>query len=540
MKFFLSAIALMLTLESVQGKKIIYPEQNNMPVLFDGSKIPEVKPVSGNYLYMAETEVSNQQYHNFLEWLKLNDPEQLKDMQLDTGVWGKGFEPFKTHYFQHEAYANMPVVGISQLQAKAYCQWLHDRLEAQFRLLKLPVLEFVVRLPSEQEWMMAARGGQSKDAVYPWPHDGVRFIGPPQKHKGKFLLNCRMGIMSYESQAPYNLFATTEVYSYWPNGYGLYNMSGNVAEWLEASGTAKGGSWKLPPYNCRITQKAEVLTPFKTRDDIGFRYVVEIVRVEDDSKTAPFEFHRNGLTYTGFNYIPKSSSNASISYMSDEIDNLWYRQFLLENKDSMHAMVSGIWKPYFRYSWFEQYAWHSAYNDYPVVGIRYTSALAFCQWLTEKYARIKKPQYKKVQFRLPTEAEWMYAAQGGESSSYPWGGGYIRNSKGCYLANFAPLDEKYLFQDSNYKIEWYHAGGSAQNYMADGAYIPSKTLSYFPNNYGLSNCSGNVAEMTAEEGVCKGGSWLSDQFGIMISSREKYNAPNAALGFRVIAEVLEQ
>ena len=70
--------------------------------------------------------------------------------------------------------------------------------------------------------------------------------------------------------------------------------------------------------------------------------------------------------------------------------------------------------------------------------------------------------------------------------------------------------------------------------------IPHYTKAYFPNNYGLFNFSGNVAEMVAEKGLSKGGSWLTDQYGIMIISKGKYYKPNAELGFRVLAEVIEK
>jgi gliding motility-associated lipoprotein GldK len=121
---------------------------------------------------------------------------------------------------------------------------------------------------------------------------------------------------------------------------------------------------------------------------------------------------------------------------------------------------------------------HVKYDNYPVVGVNWHQANAFAAWRTiyknaywESYGDPLTEDY-----RLPTEYEWEYAASGGRvSSPYPWGGPYTRNSKGCMLANFKPL---------------------RGNYGADGGMYPVLADSYFPNDYGLYNMAGNVAEWT--------------------------------------------
>ncbi len=137
----------------------------------------------------------------------------------------------------------------------------------------------------------------------------------------------------------------------------------------------------------------------------------------------------------------------------------------------------------FTYSYNEpmtrHYFSHVKYDDYPVVGINWHQAKAFCNWRS----RYKDLYWKSLDapptenFRLPHEYEWEYAARGGRDANiFPWGGPYTRNSKGCMLANFKPL---------------------RGNYGADGGVYPVRADAYFPNDYGLYNMAGNVAEWTA-------------------------------------------
>ena len=124
------------------------------------------------------------------------------------------------------------------------------------------------------------------------------------------------------------------------------------------------------------------------------------------------------------------------------------------------------------------YFWHPAFDNYPVVGISWPQANAFCNWRTELWNnyRASHSQVTVDLFRLPTESEWEYAARGGhDESPYPWGGPYMRNKKGCILANFKP---------------------GRGDYSDDGGLYTVKADAYFPNDYGLYCMAGNVAEWT--------------------------------------------
>lgn len=140
------------------------------------------------------------------------------------------------------------------------------------------------------------------------------------------------------------------------------------------------------------------------------------------------------------------------------------------------------WVHDFSYSFNEpmtnMYFWHPAYDDYPVVGITWAQARAFCVWRTKLWNDwlTRNGEHFVQDFRLPSEAEWEYAARGGlDLNPYPWGGPYIRNSYGCFLGNFKPL---------------------RGTYQVDGGFHTVAVNSYSPNNYGLYCMAGNVSEWT--------------------------------------------
>ena len=141
-----------------------------------------------------------------------------------------------------------------------------------------------------------------------------------------------------------------------------------------------------------------------------------------------------------------------------------------------------VWMRDFSYSYNEpmtkRYFSHPSFGNYPVVGVNWKQAVAFCHWRTHYQNSYLEKKKKAVEsdFRLPSEAEWEYAARGGRTNSmFPWGNYYLRNKKGCLLANFKP---------------------GRGNYPEDGGFYTVRADAYWPNDYGLYNMSGNVAEWT--------------------------------------------
>jgi formylglycine-generating enzyme required for sulfatase activity len=210
------------------------------------------------------------------------------------------------------------------------------------------------------------------------------------------------------------------------------------------------------------------------------------------------------------------------------------------------------------------------FNHHPAVNISYEAANAYCDWLTQQYNNKAERKYKKVTFRLPTLNEWQIAAAGIKNPTswnlndqevevkltpqgsefdmksetkkvslsdpeilYPWFRYFgLRNSplnhKNCYLGNF--------------KSEPCDCPGSKgrKPINADGFATMAPTKAYFPNDIGLYDVVGNVAEMISEEGKACGGSWNQPPSESTIRSVSTYSNPDAAVGFRVFMEVIEQ
>ncbi len=208
-----------------------------------------------------------------------------------------------------------------------------------------------------------------------------------------------------------------------------------------------------------------------------------------------------------------------------------------------------VWIKDFAYSYNEpmhnDYFWHQAYSDYPVVGVTWKQAKAFCAWrsLYHNIERKKKHKENVNAYRLPTEAEWEYAARGGlESGTYPWGGPYAHNDRGCYLANFKPMRGDYAADQALYTVE-------AQSYEANdynlfnmaGNVAEWTDSSYDPTAYEfVSTMNPNVSDINNMRKVTRGGSWKDVAYYLQVSTRDFEYADSARsyIGFRTIQDYM--
>lgn len=244
--------------------------------------------------YMDETEVSNQDYREYVHWLSrvyASDRQKIESALPDTTLWRSELaynEPYVMNYFRHPAYTDYPVVGVSWEQANAYCEWRTDRVNEQILVSKgilqhdnsqsgenvfttntyltglydgttgerpqenpdgstrrvrwedgLMLPEY--RLPTEAEWEYAAYGligntdGEllTDRRIYPW--NGAYLRNDSRKEKGRLRANFVRGrgdMMGMAGALNDNADISAPVFSYDANDYGLYCMAGNVNEWV--------------------------------------------------------------------------------------------------------------------------------------------------------------------------------------------------------------------------------------------------------------------------------------------------------------------
>ncbi len=266
--------------------------QTQEDVMKDWNNIP--RRVSLSSFYIDEHEVCNIDWLEYLGYLKrvfVSFPEVYEKALPDTLVWRNQMaynEPYVTNYLRDPNFAEYPVVGVSWEQATEYCIWRTDRVNEQILIDKnvlahdptnqadennfnteaylagqyagsvknnykgmggdrRPVraedgiLLPAYRLPTEAEWEYAAFAlvGNTEDErignsrIYPWDGSWVRYA--EKKNRGRMMANFARGEGDFSGVAgdPNDGYIfTAPVMSFYPNDYGLYDMAGNVNEWV--------------------------------------------------------------------------------------------------------------------------------------------------------------------------------------------------------------------------------------------------------------------------------------------------------------------
>jgi formylglycine-generating enzyme len=267
------------------------------------------------------------------------------------------------------------------------------------------------------------------------------------------------------------------------------------------------------------------------------------------------DFKQAARRANSYNYnLQKPAYQGVVTDLEGSTDSIRNRSSFIMHETVAVYPDTLCWIRDFSYSYNEpftiKYFSHPAFEDYPVVGINWNQARAFCNWrthLNEEF-RSRMNDTPAHDFRLPTESEWELASRGGRlDTKFPWGSYYSRNSMGCFQANFKPL---------------------RGNYVADSktSTTTMKVGSFDPNDYGLYDMSGNVAEWTStayfESGydmtndlnpeldyiahpddppvmkrkVVRGGSWKDAEFFIRSATRtyEYLDTTKSYIGFRCV------
>ncbi|MBS0173749.1 MAG: SUMF1/EgtB/PvdO family nonheme iron enzyme, partial [Nitrospira sp.] len=476
-----------------------------------------------------------------------------KDVPGAMGIWSNGVErgldPMVDNRGSH------PVIRVNWGEAKSFCDWLSRKEHRAYRL------------PTDREWSYAAGIGDAEKwtkettpstvfrhtTAFPWGNEW-----PPPEGVGNFSDETRMKFTPAEQ--PYfkgrtdGYFTTAPVMSFKPNKLGIYDLSGNVHEWVEdwwdatrQSHASRGGSWA-------DARRENLLSSYRNgynavaNPAFGFRCVVErrptfhadptlvVVKPPEPKfpKTmTPEQAAKASLTNTlGMKFIPIPGTD--VLFCIHETRRQDYSAF---DKDVPQIGAGLQWK---------NQRWGNTPTgmgeDHPVSGVNWDEATAFCAWLSRKEHRI---------YRLPTDTEWSIAVGIGELESlshdstpamlggippgaYPYGA-VFPPAPGQKAGNYADLAHRGAFPTADV-LEKY-----------DDGFVTSAPVMSFPaNSFGLYDMGGNVNEWTnswtnqlQSHRVLRGGSWEDFNIDGLRSGRRFSELPvihRASYGFRCVLE----
>jgi formylglycine-generating enzyme required for sulfatase activity len=262
-----------------------------------------------------------------------------------------------------------------------------------------------------------------------------------------------------------------------------------------------------------------------------------------------------------------------------EIANIhWVEYLYYLNKDSSkncyleNLSNTVIWGFIFDSVYFnpfiDHYPHYPRFKNHPVVGITYEQVQNYCIWRGNMVSEGLNEQRKykdyeiTVHYRLPTKEEWEYAAIkddsdkqfGGEPAMrrfseeekekiYRTAKNY-RKEKGYKTKEIKLEMQNYFESDTSYTKAFNYKKEYTKPYFIEEMYIDKTSFLrmqyHYPKTkqFGLDNLFGNVAEMTSEKGIAKGGSFAHTLEECAANKVQIYDSPQAWLGFRCVAEVV--
>ncbi|GEM_PF-992280 len=297
------------------------------------------KPPMVDSFFIAKHEVTNWEYLEYIYWLrrdtvltwKLDGKKRVLSAVKNTWISSENplpdslgwrhpkmyLEHMVEYYFRHPAYRYHPVVNVSYAQAKEFCRWKTEQYNSNpYRTFE----EVVFRLPTKNEWQLAALDGRQE--VYT-PLENDYHLN----EKGELLANIQyfnqFGMVSdtikyagtrfdvdstrkFEAEIyaghdapgfprlPYaidkgmkqpgkegTLFDTRVLV---PSTYGLYHLAGNAEEMVEEMGVTLGGSWRDMGYFSLITAEQHYPDENYSSPEMGFRVVMEVIKANPKLK----------------------------------------------------------------------------------------------------------------------------------------------------------------------------------------------------------------------------------------------------------------
>ena len=478
------------------GSYIMGKSDDDMPAIQDAP----TKTVTVRSFYMDETEITNSEYRQFITWvrdsvIRTKLAEEVSGEELDGGA--------ENIMFQYKYLTEKEQVSDSENTAEepAY-NYFQDR--------EINVLDWNVELVGIGPTYNNPKGTYDKNL---WPDERYADV------MEEFLLS------EDEIFNDMNFAWDVEKFLYRNKTSNLSGKNGYLSKMEEAKRMAIADFYdadgNLAPGILDATEPGSLTTFIILEEGENDGFTNEIkqkVVINDD------------YIHSVYPHTKRSNFIKEVPVPIYPDTTVWIRDFKYSYNEPMH----------------NDYFWHDAYTEYPVVGVTWHQAKAFCDWRTKTkndYQKTKKKLSFVPEFRLPTEAEWEFAARGGlQSAMYPWGGPYTKNDRGCFMANFKPMRGDYAVDQALYTVEANAYDPNGYNlYNMAGNVSEWIDSSYEPEAYEFSSTMNpNVNDIENQIKVVRGGSWKDVKYFLQVSTRDYENAnkPRSYIGFRTVHDYL--